>query len=355
VLAFSKRLSDNYFTKHAADLQEIQSMGIPVRTSFSEKGLKSFGERIQDAVTSGKNRNKFSAALGEAWNVAINDPTFSRMIPIMQTDFYRHVRDNLIRVGVNRDEAMRIAGDRLINFEGINRMSKNAAKSKVGQDALTTFIFAPKYRETMINFWGRNVKALYPKNIVKALNPTDGSYRNNLIFNAGALLTFIAMDDLNQRYNNGRHLWDNPSGKQDKALIPLGDGTVVGIPFLSSIATIPRLGISVANDVRKGDSEQLWKDIKGIGSYAYKPILDIATNQDYFGNPVRNTEASFGEQAKQAGKYLFSQYQHPYIRAALNMTNPEDNQKKTYLPGSFRSAGVTIQVLQGKLNIGRIL
>lgn len=320
-LSFSKKLTDRYFDKHSEDLAELQEQGINVRTNYTEKGLQSFMKRVATAENKkGKSTatSKAKELFNQSWEGAMNDPTFGRLLPVMQLDYYRHVRDNLKRFGVAPDKAAQIASKRLKEFEGLTDQATLSGRNKVANDALTTFLFAPKYRESMIKFWANNVKALAPQNVVKALNPKSGEYRSNLIFNAAAMFLFLMMDKENQEQNEGRHLWDNPDGKKDKLLIKLGNGQTVGIPFLSSIATMPRTALNIGNDIISGNTEQLGKDAKGFLGYGIRPLADILTNEDYFGNKIRKEGASGAENLKRSAQFAFGQYNHPYVRGLMS-------------------------------------
>lgn len=336
-LAFSEKATNKYFDKHATDLAELQEQGINVRTRYADKGLKTFMQRVLDAEKKpGQKMTKTKALFAESWGAAMNDPTFSRLLPVMQTDYYMHIRKNLERFGVPHEKAVQLAAQRLKEFEGMTDLATQANRSKVGNDAMTTFLFAPKYREAMINFWGQNVKALAPQNVYKALNPKDGRYRANLVFNAMAMVMFLGMNAANREQNDGKNLWDNPPGKQDKLLINIPGNKTIGIPFLSSIATMPRTGLNIANDIRKGDGEQLAKDAKSFLGYGIRPLADVITNEDYFGNKIRNEQGSFAENLKRSGLFIAKAYSHPWIRGGIDYAvsqNPKvkDEDKKSPL------------------------
>lgn len=324
-LGVSRTASNNYFKKNAQYLAELQSQGSNVSPTFSNEGLKSFGQRVSESAdkiarSKGKDAGtgrKLVETLKESWRVAINDSTFGRFVPILQTEMYKNKKNMLMRFGVPEEEAIRKAASATMTFEGTTTLATTAARSKTGEDVVTSAIMAPKYRESMINFWVNNVKSLYPPNTLKALNPRDGQYRSNLVFTATSFASLYAMNEWNKAENDGRNMWENPPGKEDKVLVHLDDGTVVGVPWLSSIAFIPRTAVKTGMALAKGDTRAAVNEVKGFGSLLYRPMLDVATNEDYFGNKIRNPEDPVLEQAKDAGGYLASAYQHPYLKAAL--------------------------------------
>ena len=135
-----------------------------------------------------------------------------------------------------------VAADTVKNLYGLNDLTTQRTRSRNVNNALTVGLFAPKYRESMVKFWVKNAKSLR--------NPTDPANRQNLRFVAGATILFGAMQALNTALN-GVPTWENPDGKKDKLLIPGMpgiNGKVLGLPFLSSIATVPRnIGMGAYN------------------------------------------------------------------------------------------------------------
>lgn len=334
LLSLSKKLTYRYFDKNADDFAEVLSQNIDLRTVYTKKSIQGFVARVKQsanevAEAAGKDvstTNIVARSLGEAWDMAFNDPTFGRYLPIMQLENYKAIRNMLVHLGVPYDQAVARAATRLREFNGMLTLSKSALQSPIVKDVFTTAFMAPRYRGAMIRFWANNVKALAPQNIVKALNPRNGEYRANLLFMMSSFAMLWKMNELNKEFNEGRSMWENPPGKQDKLLIPIGNGRTIGVPFLSSIATIPRNVLLGGINVVRGEGREAYQNAASLMSVGARPLVDVAANEDYFGNQIRDPNAPPSEQFADIGTYLFSQTQHPYVTAAINKGEKPDIQ-----------------------------
>jgi len=297
LLATAPGQSEKYFASNANQIIKMQEAGIPVNTSYKISNLV-------DAPTVSKTLGE---KVGKAWNAAVNDPTFERFAPMLQINLFNDIERQALRGGKTQQEAIQVAAQAVKNFYGVKGSAAEAMGSKLGKDFTRAVFFAPKYRESMVNFWVNNLKAL--------TNPMALENRANVKFVVGATLTYLAMDQINQA-NTGKHMWENPSNKQDKMLIKTGDG-YIGVPFLSSIATVPRALAGMASNAVQGNFAEVMNQGKSFLSSAIRPALDVATNQDYFGGNITNPDnPQWGDRAA----YLAGQYMHPYVREGLNVT-----------------------------------
>lgn len=305
--------ANKYFSlpENLQAVREQQLNNIPVRTSLNIESLapKSVIQKVL-----GNN-------IGEVWGKLMNEGTFKRFMPTLQTEFYKDAKNAALRSGIGEQEAIKIASDATKNFYALQSTAKTALSNKGIEDALTTFIAAPKYRNTMINFWFNNLKSLK--------NPLAIENRANVKFSIGAITTLLAMDQLNRKFNGGKSMAENPPGKEDKLLIPLPDGTVIGVPFLSSIATMPRALYRQGKLLAQGDIKGAAKDVvQSYSSVGVKPMIDVATNQDYFGKAIVKEDSVPSEKWTSIAKYLGSQYlTHPYLK---ELTDPRNNQDPAY-------------------------
>lgn len=291
--------STEFFQNNVGQIKKMQERNIPISSSYEIGQLVSGGDK------------------GNIWNRAVNDPTFKRFMPQLQINLFNDIEKQALKGGRTSSEAADIAAKAVKQFYGITGTEKEILRGQTGKDLLGATTFAPKFRESMINFWINSVKALK--------NPTALENRANIKFLAGATLTLGAMDYMNNQLN-GHHMWDNPEGKQDKLLIPLGDGTVVGLPFLSSIATIPRAIAREAGQVAKGDITGAAVDAGSTyASVIAKPIFDVVKNSDYFGKEIVSENDNPQEKFSKIGKYMLTQYlAHPYIKETFDPRNTED-------------------------------
>lgn len=288
-----------FFKNNVGQIKKMQENNIPIHSSFDIGNFVEGGDK------------------GNIWNRAVNDPTFKRFMPQLQINLFNDIEKQALKGGKTASEATAIAAKAVKQFYGVTGSEKEILRGQLGKDLLGATTFAPKFRESMVNFWINSVKALK--------NPTALENRANIKFLAGAALTLGVMDYLNNQLN-GHHMWDNPKGKEDKLLIPLGNGTVVGVPFLSSIATIPRAMVREIGTVAKGDVTGAITDAGSTyASVIAKPIFDVAKNSDYFGKEIVSENDSTTDKFNKIGKYMLTQYlAHPYLKETIDSRNSKD-------------------------------
>lgn len=311
--SFTKEGYRKYSDKNNDVIQALQRQGIKIRDDYNYKNL---GDELTSMVEQeGGTKN----AIARGWDKVFSDPTFKRFMPALQIEMFKKVQKGALKKGMTPEQAEKVAGDAVTNFYGLNRLAKESFRNKAGTDVATTVLFAPKYRESMVNF--------LIVNNAKALNPAKwGSreYRANQKFMVGAAL-LLAGENYANEYLNGVGMKDNPDGKKDKLIIPADkipgkptNGKDIAIPFLPSIATVPRYAGSAVYNTITGNQEQAVKDASGFLSFGLRPLVDtFATNENYFGDKIVEEGASPAEAAKQRAGYLLTQYQHPYIREAV--------------------------------------
>ncbi len=289
--------SDQYFRDNVGQIKKMQARNIPLGTTMN----------IENLPDKGTLKNMFGESGGEVWNKTVNEPTFKKFMPQLQIQLFNDVEKSVLKKTNNPELAADIAAKTVKNFYGITGTDTLATRNKLGQDFIGSIFFAPRYRESMISFW---------TNIVKGLkNPLATENKYNMRFAVGATLTLGAMNYINEK-TMGHPMWDNPKSHRDKLLIPLGDGNVIGVPFLSSIATLPRFAAKQAVNIANLDFPEVLNESKTLLSSAIRPPLDILTNQNYFGQEIYNTSDSKGKQMSDIARNLFESYQHPYVRAA---------------------------------------
>jgi len=300
--------TNKYIADNAQFIKEQQLNNISVRSTLD----------IDSLANKGTIERLFGKNVSEAWNKTVNEPTFKRFMPVLQTEFYKDVRAQALKKGVGEGEAIRIASQATKQFYGLTSTASLAKRSNAGRDVLSTLAFAPRYRESMVNFWLNNIKALK--------NPLALENRANVKFMAGATLMAIAYDQLNRKFNNGRSMLDNPKGTEDKLLIPVGNGDVIGIPYLSSIATMPRAMFREGKMLLQGDVSGAAKDaLQSYTSMLIKPAADVLANENYFGEPIVEDNMTSGQKFIAQGQYLFKQYflGHPYLKEVIDKKNQE--------------------------------
>jgi len=294
--SLSEKSSNKFFQENAGQIVKMQENNVPMNTSFN----------VENLIDKGTAKNLFGDNIGSAWNKIVNEPTFKRFMPQLQINLFNDIEKSLLKKGVSSTDATKQAAQAVKNFYGLVDTSNMAKRDKLGQNIISSVFFAPRYRESMINFWVNNLKGLK--------NPISPENITNTKFTIGAIISFVAMNAINKA-NTGNNMWENPSGKEDKMLIKTKDG-YIGLPFLSSIATMPRLAARAVMHSIQGDFPEVTKDIKGTLSSAIRPVVDVFNNEDYFGGEIYDPDKSskWGD----IGLYLAGQYNHPYIREIMN-------------------------------------
>jgi len=295
--SLSTNASNKFFEENAGQIIKMQERNIPLQTTFETKNL----------INQSTAKKLFGDSVGSAWNKVMNEPTFKLFMPQLQISLFNDIEAKLISKGIDQKQAADTAAQAVKNFYGIVGSDVLASRNKLGKDLTQTVLFAPRYRESMINFWANNIKALK--------NPFSAENITNTKFSIGAIMTFIAMNAVNKA-NTGKNMWENPEGKEDKMLIKTQDG-YIGVPFLSSIATIPRLTIKTGKHLISGNLPETVNDMKSLLSSGVRPVVDIFTNEDYFGGEIYDPDSTnkWGD----IGLYLAGQYNHPYIREIMNV------------------------------------
>lgn len=328
--SFSPKASQQFFQDNIETVKKMQKNNIPMSTDFKI-------ENMIDQPTI----KKFG------WDKLMNDPTFSRFMPQLQVRLFNEIEQSALSIGKSPIEAEELASQAVKNFYGVITSDAQALRSKLSKDTSKTLFFAPKYRESIINFWGNTLKSSSPLNIefnrsgaskvvpsgVKLNNPFSIQNKYNTRFLLGATLSYVAMDQLN-KHLNGHGMSENPQGKQDKLLIPAGD-TTIGVPWLSSLGTLPRGIYRQSKALVSGNPQEASKDaMSTYASSLIKPFAEIATNQDYFGKQIYDPNDETGQKLLSQGQHLIKSYNHPYIREGLNVVSenlPISDQSKKKL------------------------
>lgn len=311
IRSFSTDATDQRFAANADFVKELADNGLPIT--------------FQTKLT---NANKNVVAKG--WDALGNDPTFGRFMPNRLLSTAQETYTQAVKNGVGHDEAVKLAADTTKNFYGIvDQVAKG--RSQITQDALSTGLFAPKYRESVINALGSALKSVFDPRTWG-----DKAYQPSRQLMAGMITTLIGYDALNRQLN-GHGMLQNRKGQELSLQIPYGEKDskgnqkVVNVPFMPGFMTLPRAGFNATTDIATGD-------IKGAVGEASKGLsMPIATagslvgNKDYFGRPIYidqqtadQTGTTPDSAATAAGKvagYVVGQNTPAWVRAGIDLAN----------------------------------
>jgi len=297
VTSFLRAFSDKSTKEFFQDNQPYQRMmaeeGIPLYTS--DDYTKAFKNLAENKTLKQK--------LGDAWDKVFNEATFKRFMPMLETNFFKDTYEQAIKSGLNPQEAQRLAGEATKHFYGI---ADAFSRSKFVEDATTAGLFAPKFRESMVNFWINNAKALLPKNIK---NP---SYNTNRKFLAGTVITYLLYTATNKALT-GHWMHENKGGKELSVEIPVGNDRSLFIPMLPSVGTIPRRAVEMTGALLEGDVATATQK---AGSFLSQPISlgsQLLSNRTFYGAPIYQQEDTALQKFGKLGGYALEEASHPLI------------------------------------------
>lgn len=220
---------------------------------------------------------------GKVWDKLFNEPTFGRFMPNLQVNTARNIQ-NALQKKMGREAALDVTAETMRKLYGISDQLLTG-REKAVQDAIGSLTFAPKYRESIINVLLHTLKSLDPRTY------KDRSYALNRRLAVGIGLTYMMYDQLNKAVM-GHGLAGNPEGKELALAIPYGepdaDGNrkVVYIPFMPSFMTLPRSAFNAVTAAARGDIKSAGAEGGKMLSMPIQVGAQVATNRDYFGNPI---------------------------------------------------------------------
>lgn len=286
--SFSDDASRSYFKKNSKYLKMMGEEGIPTYSNFD----------YQNAYQNMAENKTLKQVLGDKWDNLFSKPTFERFLPQLQTQTFKDVYEAGVRSGKSRQEARQIAGEVTKNFYGI---ADNFSRPRFTDDALSAVFFAPKFRESMVNFWVNNLKAL---------NPKASGYNLNRKFLVGTAITYAMYDLLNRQLNEGRSMSENKPGKELFLEIPRENGRSWFIPMLPSIGTVPRRVAEAGSLYASGNIREGSQKAASLLSQPVSLAGQLATNRTFYGGPIAGKEDN--PVTKYAG-YTFEQTAHPFL------------------------------------------
>jgi hypothetical protein len=291
--AFSDKSTKEFFQNNQQYQRMMAEEGIPLYTS--DDYTKAFKNLAENKTLKQK--------LGDAWDKVFNEATFKRFMPMLETNFFKDTYEQAIKSGLNPQEAQRLAGEATKHFYGI---ADAFSRSKFVEDATSAVFFAPKFRESMVDFWVNNAKALLPKNI------KDPSYNTNRKFLVGTALTYLLYTTANKALT-GHWMHENKGGKELSVEIPVGNDRSLFIPMLPSVGTIPRRAVEMTGALLEGDVATATQK---AGSFLSQPISlgsQLLSNRTFYGAPIYQQEDTALQKFGKLGGYALEEASHPLI------------------------------------------
>lgn len=308
----------------------VSSFARSFSTKATQERFANNSEFVNDLAKHGLSFNIDSrlasskGALGKGWDKMFQNATFKRYMPNRMLDTASEVFNQATKKGADYETAVKLAADTTKTFYGIvDNIAKG--RSKTGQDLASIGLFAPQYREGIINSFG---------NALKSLTTLDPKYRASRELAIGMAATAVAYDQLNRQLN-GHGMLENRKGQELSLQIPYGEPDakgnqkVLNIPFMPGYATVPRAIFDTVKSLLEGDSSGVIGGVSKIASMPLQTVGRVAANQDYFGRPIYNSKDvankegiapdSAGTIAKKVGLYVGGQSIPGYGRAVSEL------------------------------------
>lgn len=268
--------------------------------------------------------NEGKSGVRRAWNTLGNNPTFGRYQPNRMLSTAKEVYNQSVKK-LGHQGAVKLAAETTKKFNGlVDHIAKG--ESKIAQDAKSLLLFAPKYRESIINALGNVVKSVFPKNWKNA------TYAPSRQLLAGMVATLGAYELLNRQLT-GHSMTENRQGQELSLEIPYGEKDdkgnqqVINIPFMPGFMTIPRAIVGAGTSIVKGDVPGVMKEVSKMSSAPVQIAGNLIANRDYFDRPIytdEQTAANEGigqDNALQAsikiGAYVGGQLSPAWVRGVI--------------------------------------
>jgi len=297
VASFLRAWSNNSSKQFLAEKQPVIRMmneeGVPV---YHSGDYKRMFKNLAESRT-------LKQKLGDLWDKAFNEATFRRFMPMLEINFFEDTYNNALKNGLSEVEARKLAGEATKDFYGI---TDNFSRSKFVEDTLSTGVFAPTFRESMVNFWINNVKALLPKNL------GDKAYNTNRKFLVGTVLTYVFFNAANKALT-GHSMHENKGGKELSVEIPVGDDRSIYVPMLPSVGTLPRRAGEMTGALLEGDVATATQKAGSLASSSISLGSQLATNRTFYGAPIYQRDDPALTKIAKLGGYGLEQASPSYI------------------------------------------
>lgn len=259
---------------------------------------------------------EWSKMLGKGWDAAFQKKTFASFMPQLYVNTFEGAYKTALKKGLSDEAASKLAASVTRNFHGL---TEDVARSKGTQDTLSTALFAPKFREGIINTLWNTGKSF----TTQIRNP---AFAKNRQLGIGMALTYGMYQALNQKLN-GHYTWENETGREFALRIPLDDDQIMYVEFMPSFLSLPRNLIGGAIALAKLDTKTATQKGSSILSMPIQTASELLNNRNYFGGDIVGEYDSKEEKIKKWADYLLLQKTHPYIKLVSDLVDPFDKNK----------------------------
>lgn len=319
--------SIKFFTENSEYAEKLAGTGFDIGNRVGTYGnvydnwTNKFREAVNNAKAPGalgkiQTYKNFASLAGDAFDKLFSEKTFGSFMPQMYLQGFKDEYLSLIKSGASEEEATEIAGQITKKMAGV---VENVGRSKTTQDLLSSVLFAPKFRESMVNvLWNSGEAGVdFLKQLGGLRGQLDPALTRNRKLLAGMLLTFGAYNAVNYKLN-GNFMWDNPAGHQFDLRIQGKNGNITYIPFMPSFLTVARNLGSAAISLGQGNFPS---GVASLGQNLSEPLqitMSLIGNQTYAGDPIYKTTDTTSQKLRKLAAYTGLELNHPYIKAIVN-------------------------------------
>lgn len=303
--------SAQYFEAKSDIIMKMAEEGIDLSNRLGKWGHTSFTDMVQS--------KEWGKAFGKAFDAAFNEKTFGSFMPQLQIGLFEKIYKQGLLKGMSPKEAQEFAGETIKHNFGL--LTDDFARSKVVRDFLSTFFFAPQFREGILRMLTNAGYAGY--DFARHPFSSDPTYRRNLYFLAGLAITYALYNIVNKQLN-GTYLWQNPPGREFALRIPRANGDVYYIEILPGTMAFPRALASGVLATAQGDLKTATQKFGMLFSQPVHLVTDVIGNEDYYGRPIYNDDDTPAEKAKKIGIYVGLNASHPWVRETVNQVQQKN-------------------------------
>ena len=343
----SNTASIKYFKEHSAVIREMADNGIDLGKLVG--GYKDTYKTLTQSAKDGKRLSLFSDAFGKAFN----EKTFNSFMPQMIIESYMKTKAGLEKGSLfkgrkdamSEKDAQKLAADTTKTFMGL---IKDTGRSGLTHDVMAGTLFAPRFREGIVNTVVNAVRG----STTQFKNPAFSKSRK---FMMGVILTYFFANLLNKyltgdpdkdfkdRMEDGHYMYENPEWKKTAIQIPKGDGAVF-VDWMPTFTGFPKAIVSGAGNLAVGNVSEGIQSLKMALSMPVSMAGELANNKNFFGNPIYDVDATKGDKTAQILFYLNDSVNHPFAAEPLRMLDERDKTtidnsiaKMLELPASFKT------------------
>jgi hypothetical protein len=287
--AFVPNAAGKFEDAHADAIHEMAEQGIGYTGKFDYQDLQkntAYEKPILETIKGLK---------GAAEDKVVSEPTFEKFMFQRRVSLYENFRDALLSQGMDKESAVSTAAEQLKKYDGIVNDLGRSAETK---DILKTLFFAPTYRESVMGSLINTLKG------TADFTNKDYQYSRSLLL--GMVATYVAYNQLNKQFNDGKNLWQNPPGKEFELVIPQqpttnANGTqsqkYYSIPWMPGITTVPRAAVNTIVALAQGDTNTAIQQASGFFSSPIQSVGQALSQKNFFGqNPFDQTKPLLPQQ-----------------------------------------------------------